>query len=471
MTGLRALASTTLALLALACTTPDTGGTDPDAGDETGTDEADTDGGETHGEALRPNWHQDVAPLVADACRSCHTDGGIAPFSMDTYDEAAPWSALMAESAESGLMPPWHALETEVCQPELGFEHDPRLDPAQVQMLRDWTEMGAPEGDPDDAAPLPEPPSIALDDPTATVTMDSPLTVDVEGSKLDFIHCISLDPGHTDDVYLDGLQIVEGNKSILHHVLVYVDETGASADWPGGVQEDCEGGAGVQAPIQLVAGWVPGSLPVEPPEGVGIHLPAGARLILNVHYHATGAGPETDDGTGLALRWTQEVPEYTSFFSLLGAPGDGQSLTGALSIPAGASDHVESYEWQAPDFPDDVEARIWAVGNHMHLVGVDQRAWLVDAETNDETCLLHTPNWDFSWQRIYEYDAPADQAIRVRSGDRIRLDCVYDNTLANPGVVSALAELGLTEPVDVGQGDGTLDEMCITGIGIAVKGL
>jgi hypothetical protein len=33
-----------------------------------------------------------------------------------------------------------------------------------------------------------------------------------------------------------------------------------------------------------------------------------------------------------------------------------------------------------------------------------------------------------------------------------------------------LSEIGATEPIDVTLGEGTLNEMCITGLGVAVKG-
>jgi hypothetical protein len=48
---------------------------------------------------------------------------------------------------------------------------------------------------------------------------------------------------------------------------------------------------------------------------------------------------------------------------------------------------------------------------------------------------------------------------------------VYNNTMSNPGVLEMLAELGLSEPVDVSLGEATGDEMCLTGIGVAIKGL
>ncbi|MFO7562266.1 MAG: hypothetical protein R6X02_06455 [Enhygromyxa sp.] len=470
----------TCTLTLWACADPPSG----DGADEGGTEAGDGDGdpgdgdgdpgdGDGDNQALRPNWHQDIAPLVTEACQGCHADGGIGPFAMQTYQQTSAWAGLIADAVEARQMPPWHALETAECQPPLSFKHDPRLSDEQIQLLRDWAEIGAPEGDPALAVPLPDPPSLDLQDPTTTVLMQTPLSIDGEGPSLDSFHCISLDPGHDQDVFLTGLQVIPGNRAVVHHVLVYVDENASSASWTGGVKQDCGGGTGIAGPTQLIAGWIPGGLPMEPPEGVGISVPAGARLILNVHYHATGGGAEIDDSTGLALRWTTTLSEYSSIFTLLGAPGAGSSLTGPLSIPPGASDHVEEYEWVisagGQAFPDSVEARVWAIANHMHKVGVDMRVWIEDRDTGAETCLLQTPQWDFNWQRVYEYDAPANQGVRVKAGDTVRIRCVYDNTLDNPGVVEALAELGLSEPIEVTLGEGSLDEMCLAAVGVGVK--
>lgn len=455
------------AVLALTACKGDGGATS----DTAGTTAATT----TAGEALRPNWHEDVAPLVIGSCGGCHVAGGIAPFALTTYAEASPLAALLATTAESGRMPPWHALETDLCQPPHPFKHDPRLSPDEISMLQEWADAGAPEGDPALAAPLPDPPALDLADPTKTVTMASTLTIDKVGSTLDSFHCISLDPAHSGDVYLDGLQVIPGNRAIVHHVLVYVDQNAESASWQGGVKKDCGGGAGLAGPSQLVAGWVPGGMPMEAPAGVGVVLPAGARFVLNVHYHATGGGPEDDSGTGLALRWTTNKPEYTSIATLLGAPAQATQLTAPFLIPAGAEGHVEDFEWvvsvDGQPFPDTIEARLWAITHHMHKVGVDMRTWVVDRDTGEETCILHTPKWDFNWQRSYEYDAPIAQDIRLKAGDTIRLRCIYDNTLQNPSLVGALAEVGLDAPIDVEVGEGTLDEMCIGALGVAIKGI
>jgi hypothetical protein len=442
-------------------TTAGTGEADT-MGEPTGADTADAESGS---EAERPNWHEDIAPLVVEHCGGCHVSGGIAPYTMDSYEETSPLAPIMALQAEARLMPPWHAVETDECQPPAAFKHDARLSDAQIQLLRDWADLGAPEGDPALAAPLPTPPTLDLTNPTASVQMGSSVTIEPSGPTLDFFHCLSLDPGNADDVFLDGMQVIAGNDAIVHHVLIYVDVNASSATWAGGVSENCGGGAG-GVDAALVGAWVPGGLPMETPEGVGIRLPGGSRIILNMHYHALATGPEIDDATGLALRWEPTAPEYVSEFTLIGAPAQGTMTTSPFMIPAGASGHQEAVDYVVPNLGL-ADVRVFSALNHMHKVGVDMKASVIRG--GEEICLLQTPAWDFNWQRNYEYDASIDQAFKVESGDVVRVRCTYDNTLDNPAVMEALDEVGFEEPQNVGLGEGTLDEMCIVGLGVAVR--
>ncbi len=414
--------------------------------------------------AMRPNWHEDIAPFVAEHCRGCHDEGGIA-FSMASYADTAPYAGVMQLQTELGLMPPWHALETDECQPPNAFKHDPRLPDADKQMLADWVGLGAPEGDPSDAAPLPEAPTLDLTSPTTQMVMGGSVSVAPQGNTLDFFHCLSFDPGNTEDVYVDGLQVIPGNPLIAHHTLLFIDANAQSAGWDNGVSENCGGGAGVSG-AQLVGGWVPGALPIETPDDVGILLPAGARIIFNMHYHASVLGEQIDDTTGLALRWQTTPPSYVSEFFLIGAPGQGTVVDPPFMIPAGATDHQEVVEYAVPDVgPADV--RVWSIVNHMHKVGVDMKTSVLRG--GNEECLVQTPGWDFEWQRMYAYDVPIDQTFRVQNGDVVRVRCTYDNTLDNPALVQALGEVGLDQPQDVPLGEGTLDEMCLAGIGVAIR--
>lgn len=420
------------------------------------------------GTNVRPNWHEDIAPLVAENCRSCHYSGGIAPFAMETYEETKVWAPTMALDVTTAIMPPWHAIETDECVPPFGFKHDARLTDEEKQLFVDWSTAGAPEGDPQLAAPIPETPSLDLAGANETVVMQSAVTIPAAGQVRDYFNCLSFDPGNSETVYVDGLQVIPGNRGVVHHVLLYVDPTGESASWEGGVKYGCNGGAGITGKPQLIAAWVPGSLPIEPPTDVGTELPAGTRIIMNVHYHAAPSEQE-DSGTSLAIRWKSSEPAWTARFVLVGEPGLGTPDNGEFLIPAGATDHVESYRWSV-NFPDIVDVRVWAALAHMHKVGVDLKVWVEDKDSGAETCLLQTPKYDYNWQRSYAYDAPVESQFQVRGGDTVHVRCTYDNSLGNPGVQELLAEVGMDQPFDVLAGEGTLEEMCLIGLGVAIKG-
>mgnify|MGYP000311221619 CR=1 FL=1 len=119
-------------------------GEGPTTGEITGADTADGESGEP---SVRPNWHEDIAPLVVEHCGGCHVDGGIAPYPLEDYAETSPLAPIMALQAEARLMPPWHAVETDECDPYAAFKHDARLSDEQVQLFRDWADAGAPEGE------------------------------------------------------------------------------------------------------------------------------------------------------------------------------------------------------------------------------------------------------------------------------------------------------------------------------------
>src|SRR5690606_31326178 len=144
---------------------------------------------------------------------------------LESYEQAAPWSALMRDAVESGLMPPWGAIETDECQPAHSWRNDMRLSDAQKQLLAQWVANGSPEGDPANAVPLPAPPSLELENPTVVLQNPSPFTV---GGSSDSFVCMVMDPGNEQDVWVTGIQLIPDNAEVVHHVLTYIDTTGAS---------------------------------------------------------------------------------------------------------------------------------------------------------------------------------------------------------------------------------------------------
>lgn len=423
-------------------------------------------------------WHQDIAPLVTERCVGCHRDGGIAPFSMERYGDVVPWASDMANQTASGAMPPFLAEDTDECVPRYTWKDDLRLTAEQKALLRAWADAKAPEGDPKHAAKLPAPVELSLTDPDMHLTI--PASVDVDGNRDQFF-CHVIETKLDRDTWFDAMQINAGNPRVVHHVLVFDDVNRAldpqrAADG----KYECFGGVGVSG-ATLINAWAPGGVPFRTPPDVAFQLKAGARLILQVHYHPTGA-KETDDSTGIDLEFATGTPKYQTAVSLIGN-FRSPSLVGGLlpgpedppgviefKVPAGAKNHTETMTTTVAASSDQI---IWGMGTHMHYAGRSMSVHLRRAAPQsgepEQECLIHTPQWNFNWQRGYAYDAPLDEVPVARAGDQYLMQCRYDNSMGNPFVATALQQQGLSAPRDIFLGETTLDEMCLGAFAIATK--
>jgi len=418
------------------------------------------------------DWHRHAAPIVMGSCAGCHTDGGVGPMRLDSYDAAAPLASWIADHAARRTMPPWGLIDDGTCDQARPFHGDPSLTELEIDTLRAWADNGAPEGDPARAAAIREPDSFALTNPTARIAPAGTYTVAPTG---DDFRCVVYDPQLTERVWLTGMEVVPDARDVVHHAVVWLDPDGqaaALADSDGGYP--CFGSGGI-AGSKLIGGWIPASGAVEYPADSGLEAPAGALVVVQYHYFGNGAS--TPDASSLDLRWTETQPQMNVVMSLEGNAGSeaaglmpGEDDVGGVQfrIPAGKSSHTEVIRWPVPaGIP---EVGLFLVAPHMHLAGVDMKVRIerTDAgQDRDDECLVHAPAYDFNWQRLYRYDTPIAETPKVQGGDVIVLECTYDNTTSNPRIREALIQAGLSEPVDIGLGEGSLDEMCLAVLGVA----
>ncbi len=424
-----------------------------------------------------PAMYQDIAPILSVNCASCHTPGGMNPdLLFDNVEDATQLAPLIAGVLSSGQMPPFYAKESEECPNPWGWLHDPRLPEDEMSAVLAWADGGAPEGDAGTAVEVPLPPSRNLTGVDVTVLPPGKWTTAPFGSVQDQFVCFTLDPGIDETTWLEALQVLPENNAVVHHVLVGIDHEGQSASMADadGLY-DCFGGFGVDA--SFIGGWIPGSSPLEFPERSAVRVGEDSRIVLQMHYHMADTAQE--DGTGVSLRWSGQVPVREAYVALLGNAGeqnsDGSGVQPGLNdeggvefrIPAGVSDHTETMWFNLLDY--EAEFQVFLVANHMHYVGTDMRFWIErgsNAPDSEDACLLHTAAWDFDWQQFYWFDADNNNAPVVYEGDKAWMQCTFDNTLDNPGVKAALSEAGLSSPIDVELGEGSLDEMCIAVLGL-----
>lgn len=87
-------------------------------------------------------YSREISRLIYKHCASCHREGG-SSFSLTTYEEARPWAKAIKEEVLERRMPPWGAVKG------FGsFKNDQGLTQEQIELISDWVEGGAPEGDP-----------------------------------------------------------------------------------------------------------------------------------------------------------------------------------------------------------------------------------------------------------------------------------------------------------------------------------
>lgn len=414
-----------------------------------------------------PTWYQDVAPIVMENCTGCHSPAGPG-FDLSSYDRASAMAGAMASAVEERRMPPWGAREDENCTPDAPWKDDRRLEASEIETLRAWADAGAPEGDPESAAPTEEPIPAHLEDYDAEF---KPVQSYFTQGKADELICFSIDPKATADAWLLGLEVVPGNTSIAHHALVMSDPDGASAALAGADGwYDCGGQTGVGVSnARLFATWVPGAPPTIAPEGTAIPFEANARVILQMHYHPAGVAA-AEDLTTLRVKLASSRPQKALYQTLLGnfanesqglLPDPDDRSKAEFRIPAGSASHTETMEYVVPDGVYNLPLVSFAA--HMHLAGTSLS--LKVKKGGQESCLLNVPAYDYDWQQIYDYDTPYADAPTVSAGDIVEIKCGYNNTLDNPGIKTALEEEGLSQPVDIYLGEGTLDEMCIAMVG------
>ena len=459
----------TAALFLAACTRPDSAVVTDAPEAVTDTPEVVTDPPTSPTDPSAPTWHRDIAPLVADRCGACHRDDGIGTFSIERYADAAAWGPAMDDAVQHNRMPPYFATE-DACDMRIDLADDLRLSDAEKVLLHDWVEADMPEGDPTTAADAPLRPIRDLASVQAELALQEPYRL--EGTE-DVYQCFRLPlPDDLDgDVWLTGAQVVPDNEAIVHHVLVWSDPNDNSAALAGSDGAYRCSGFPEIFPTELIAAWTPGAQPTRTPEGTGTPLKAGGSIVLNIHYHPTTPGTEIDR-TQLRLQWTDEKPDNYATWYLVDIPfgasvEDGPNDQGRAEfrIPAGEPRHVENLSfWVPPVILPDMP--VFAIAPHMHFLGTDMRVFIDHGDHDTDECLIHTPGFRFDFQQGYVYDATSAPLPVLHAGDTLRVQCQYDNSMANPFMDLHLDASGTSAPRDVYWGEETGDEMCMAMVGL-----
>ena len=151
--------------------------------------------------------------------------------------------------------------------------------------MQNWVDAGAPQGNPALEPALPIfPTGSQLGTPDLVLEMSEDYFI--KGNNEDDYRVFVLPTGLTEDVEIATIEFRPGNTRAVHHALLAYDVNGAArakdAESP---EYGYESFGDFGVPIQgTFTGYTPGITSILYPEGLGKTLPAGADLIIQVHY-------------------------------------------------------------------------------------------------------------------------------------------------------------------------------------------
>jgi hypothetical protein len=414
-----------------------------------------SDGGGKPGAAQSGlTYHHDVRPIVEARCAGCHDDGGIAPFALLSYADAQSHAGLIQSVTAARIMPPW--APDDACTEYRG---DRSLSAVEIKTIGDWVAAGAPEGDPATYQPPASMGQVGLSRVDLTLAMAEPFTPTLAPDQY---RCFVLDWPAQQPTHVTGFGVKPGAPSIVHHAIAFIAPPDAAATYEQldaadpGPGYTCFGGPGGSGTPGWMGAWVPGSVGGDLPAGSGIAVAPGSKVVLQVHYN-TLVNPAIPDLSQLVIK-TDEIVEREGVILPYANPS---WLKGNMKIAANSDDTRYAFSFDAAPYLGTLTKGVLAANQaftiytaslHMHTRGSRGTVSLVRSNGSND-CLLNIPKWDFRWQGSFALAQP----VTVQPGDKLSLECHWDNSAANQPVVN-----GQQLPsVDLNWGEGTGDEMCL----------
>jgi hypothetical protein len=422
-------------------------------------------------QAATPTYHKEVARVLQTHCQDCHRPGQVAPFALLDYEQARKRAGDLAHVTGERQMPPWPA-STQFGGP---FRDQRVLSEAEITTLRDWAAAGAPEGNPADApAPREFSTDWALGKPDVVLTMPEPYELSETGD--DEFRVFVLPTNFETDRWIRALDFKPGNRKVVHHIIAAVDASKA------GRKKDAEdpkpgyvavGGFGVPTRDFLPI-WTPGSRPRFAPDGAGYLLPAGADILVQLHYHKSGKPEKDSTAVGLylsdeplksrvqtgfifptipPLQMVAMQQKFAAAKKEGRRPGIDEMMRDVLVIPAGKSDYVikGTSKQGVMARPLTRDILVTSVMPHMHWLGKEFTfSAVLPDEKSTRIPLIRIDHWNFNWQGTYAFAEP----IRIPKGAWFEIEGRYDNSAENPANPTK-------PPQTVHWGEQTNDEMFI----------
>lgn len=383
------------------------------------------------------SYAREIAPILQYRCQSCHREGQVAPFALTTYDDAKSHAAMLVETTQRRIMPPWIPGPTTAHR----LVGQRWLSDRELELLKKWMEDGCPRGeDVDMPPPLEFTEGWQLGQPDLILRMSDPFTVPASGPDLlqNFVLPVEI----LEDKLVAAVEFHPGNKRVVHHAVLFLDDRSQARKLDALTPEPGYsnfGGPGF-LPSGALGGWSVGNTARRLPNDMGRYLKKGSDVVVQVHYHPTGK--VEIDQSEIGIYFVQR-PIEESLRQPAKLVGSIWMANYEMDISPGEADYRRSTTYTLPK-----DVILVGIVPHMHLLGKAMRVTARYPGATSDEVLIDIPAWDYNWQDEYYYEQP----IPLSAGTILRVEAVYDNSVNNPSNPSS-------PPKRVTWGEETTDEM------------
>ena len=340
------------------------------------------------------SFSDSVVPILKRRCLSCHREGGVAPFAMDSYRTLYGWAPMIREVVRTRRMPPWSL------DPHVGeFSSPSLLTPDEERVLLGWIDAGSPKQTPEDplAAEKITVPSVwALGEPDLIVEFEEQKIPATGVVPYRYVEA-EIDAG--EELWVSAAELKATDPEVLHHAFAFVGKSrGATLNYRSWFRH-------------VFSMYAPGIGPDVWPAETGRLVPPRSNVLLQLHY--TPKGSATVDRPRLALYFRESPPQKELKVTAL--------INYRFSIPP----YVGRFPVRCErELKHDIV--LYSIRPHMHYRGRAIRVWAT-LPGGEDKLLLSVPNFLFDWQSRYVMSEP----VFLPAGTRIEAEAVFDNSRQN----------------------------------------
>ncbi len=345
------------------------------------------------------SYEKDIVPILENNCVTCHHEGGIGPWAMNSHAMVRGFAPMIKEVVATRRMPPGQ-IDTHVGRP---IANAAGLSVAEQQKLIHWIDAGAP-------LDIEEDPLTRLKFDQQRFTLGEPdLLFKVAAQEIpatgtvDYRYvpvALNLDR----DVWIRGMEFVPGDRQVLHHVIAYVQSPADRSE---------RGARSAAARGESVGGFAPGRQADSFGAEGGRLLPKGSNLLLQMHY--TTYGKATVDETEIGIYLHDKPPRWVMSEAVAGQR--------RFLVPP----HAKEYKLEG-EYLVERDAYLHAMMPHMHYRG-KYMSYSALYPDGTEELLMSVPKYDFNWQFNYKLKEP----VLLPAGTRLVARGAMDNSDRNPG--------------------------------------